>query len=675
MNPASPTEYSSQRMLLHMLAVLGVVLGPHLARLPLWEDLFVATVAGWRLLATLRGWRPLPALVRTLLAVAALAGVYASYGRFSSQVAGVALLVAMAALKLTELKARRDVMVMVLLMYFVLVTHFLFSQEIWTIAYLLGCTVLVTALLIEANHTAAALPLPVTLRRSGAMIVQSLPLMVLLFVLFPRIPGPLWGLPADSGAARSGLSDSMAPGDFDRLVESDAVAFRVRFDGPAPPMRSRYWRGPVLSHFDGRRWTVDRRPDNGAAAILKGKGSPYRYEITLEPQRRRWLFALELPDPAFLPPDARLDAEGQLVARAPVRERRAYRLVSYTDGRLQPDLPAALVRAFLQLPHGYNPRTLALARRWRAEGLDDRALIARALTMFREQDFVYTLHPPLLGRDSIDEFLFDTRKGFCEHYAAAFTVLMRAAGVPARVVTGYQGGEKNEFGDYYVVRQSDAHAWSEVWLPDSGWLRVDPTAAVAPSRIENGLGVALRGTGELPAFLDPGRRGYRWRYELAARWDWINAQWNRWVLGYGPDLQQAFMRRLGLVDWTRMILALTFSTTAVLAGLGLLLLREYAPRPERDPALREWRRMQRRLARAGLVQRPNEGPRDFARRVAATHPEWAADLQRALELYLSQRYLQAPDAQRQRALRRAVAACLAAFKAGRGFPRDRETAA
>jgi transglutaminase-like putative cysteine protease len=675
MKPAPGTELLPRGLLLHLLAVLGVVLAPHLPRLPWWESSLVAAVASWRVLAMLRAWRPPSATLRVLLAVAALLGVYGSYGRVSGQVAGVALLVAMAALKLTELKTRRDVLVMVLLMYFVLLTHFLFSQEPWTVAYLLGCAWLVTALLVEANHGVSSLAPPVALRRSAALIAQALPLMVLLFVLFPRIPGPLWGLPADAGAARSGLSDSMAPGDFDRLIESDEVSFRVRFDGAAPPMRERYWRGPVLGHFDGRRWTVGSRPWNGAPPFVRRAGPAYRYEITLEPQRSRWLFALDLPDPAALPSDAVLDVDGLLLARAPVRSRRAYRLVSYPHDRLQPQLPDALAKVFLQLPPGYNPRTLALARRWRAQGLDGQALIAAALAMFREQNFVYSLHPPVLGRNGIDEFLFDTRRGFCEHYAAAFTVLMRAAGLPARVVTGYQGGEKNEFGDYYVVRQSDAHAWSEVWLPEAGWVRVDPTAAVAPSRIEDGLGAALRGTGELPAFLDPSRRGYRWRYALAARWDWINAQWNHWVLGYGPELQQDFMRRLGLIDWTRMILALTLSTTALLAALGALLLREYTPRRERDPALHEWRRIQRPLARAGLAQRASEGPHDFARRVAAARPDLADAMEGALALYLQQRYLRPPDAKRQRALRRAVSDFLGAFKAGRGFPTGRGTAA
>jgi protein-glutamine gamma-glutamyltransferase len=644
-----------QAVLLRLLAVLAIVLAPHLPRLLPWEAPAVLALILWRLLATLRHWRPLPVWLKVTLTIAAFLGVYAQYGNFTGQHAGVALLAVMAALKLTELNARRDVMVMVLLLYFILVTHFLFSQEIWTAVYLLVCAALITGLLIEANHPETALPLRVPLRLGGRMVLHALPLMVVLFLLFPRIPGPLWGLPNDSGAARTGLSDDMEPDEIQNLAQSNEVAFRVRFLGQVPPEEQMYWRGPVLAAFDGRRWSAGR--SEAVPPPVQFSGPAYNYEMILEPQRRRWLLALDLPLRQGLPGDASLTGDYQLVASADVRERRLYTLTSQARYLLQETLPPAQRDYDLMLPRGRNPQTLEQARQWREQGLDDEQVVAAALTMFHGKEFYYTLHPlKFEGRDEIDEFLFHSRRGFCEHYASSFTVLMRAAGIPARVVTGYQGGHRNEIGDYFVVRQSEAHAWSEVWLPGRGWVRVDPTAAVAPQRIERGLGEALAGTDELPAYLDPSRSGYRLRYLLEARWDWANEKWNRFVLGYGSDLQSELLSHFGLVDWSDMILALTGAIALILGILGGLLMRQFTPRRQPDPVLALWLKAQRRLARAGLRQRDGEGPQDFASRVAGARPELATAMQRICALYLRQRYLQEPDATAQRELGQAVAA-------------------
>jgi len=649
-------EFLPRAVLLRLLGVLGIVLLPHLGRFPLWESLFLAAVVVYRLLATLRQWRPLNRWGRVALTLGSFGAVYASFGNVAGQTAGTALLAAMACLKLTELNSRRDMLVMVLLLYFLLITHFLFSQEIWTIAYLLFCAVLITGLLVEANHPDGALPLRVPLRTGGRMVAQALPLMLLLFVLFPRVPGPLWGLPSDAGAAQSGLPDNMQPGDIQNLIESEAVAVRVHFNGPVPPPEQLYWRGPVLSHFDGKKWDVGYLSE-GQAAPWEASGESYRYEITLEPQRRRWLLALDLPDSTTLPPDAYITASYQLVAHNEVRERRIYRLVSHTHYRIeQAGLSRRERMAYLQLPQGYNPRTLELARRWRAEGKDDAAVIRAVLDMFSGKDFYYTLSPPKLGRDSVDEFLFDTHRGFCEHYAGSFATLMRAAGIPTRVVTGYQGATRNEVGDYYVVQQSDAHAWTEVWLEGRGWTRIDPTAAVAPSRVNKGIGAALEGSGSLPAYLDPSRRGFRMVAMIKARLDWVDDQWNHWVLGYGPEMQQQVLGHLGLDDWSNMILALTIGITVVLGVLSAVLARQFLPRREADPVQAQWLKLRGRLRRAGLEQAPGEGPRDFSGRVAQARPELAAAMSRACGLYLRLRYLETPEPALLRELNLAVAA-------------------
>lgn len=647
------TTYLQTASLLRFLAVMLFVLAPHFVRIPWGETVAILAVLAWRAEAGRRRWRMPGKWVRGTLTLLAFAGVWWSYGRINGQHAGVALLLIMVALKLTEMNQRRDVMVTVFLLYFVCVTHFLFSQEIWTLAYLLIASVAITAALIEANHAGEALPPALTLRRGGSMVLQAVPLMLLMFVLFPRVPGPLWGLPSDSGASRSGLSDKMSPGDIASLIMSDELAFRVRFEGRVPEPKQRYWRGPVFWDFDGREWSEGLPALSQSAVTLEVGGEPFRYEVVLEPHRALWLFALDVPDPAQLPPGARMAMDGRVLADKVVRERALYKAVSYPSYRLDRELPERARRAALRLPRDANPRARALAESWRAQGLDDRAVVQAALQMFRQQEFFYTLKPPLLGTDPVDDFLFKTRRGFCEHYSSAFTSLMRAAGIPARVVTGYLGGSKNQVGEHYVVRQSDAHAWSEVWLEGEGWVRIDPTGAVAPNRVEQDLSSALPLEESLPLGL---RRGSvdAWA-RLQAAWDLTNAEWNRWVLAYGPELQEEILGKIGLTGWRDLMLALTITLAAAVGFFGLLAIRRALPVRNPDAALDAWRQALRSLARDGLLQRPDEGPRAFAARVCEQRPELAVAMRRLVESYLAARYRDAePDAAALAGLREAA---------------------
>ena len=437
----------------------------------------------------------------------------------------------------------------------------------------------------------------------------------------------------------------MSADGLSQLILSDAVSFRVKFTGEAPPMRERYWRGPVLDFFDGREWKDSGSRGGEARHRIDYLGKPVEYEIILEPQRHKWLLALEMVGPHNLPHGTFITERHQLVARQEVRERMLYRATSYPQYRLQFELSRRERAAELQMTRLYNPRTQELAREWREQGLDDSAIAQAALRLFREQEFFYTLRPPPTGRDAVDDFLFGTRKGFCQHYASAFTVLMRAAGIPAHVVIGYQGGEMNEFGDYYVVRQSDAHAWSEIWLEGRGWVRIDPTAAVAPERVEKGLAGADSVAAELPDFL--ARRG-GFVFNLQARWDWANDKWNRLVLAYGPELQGEFLRGFGLRDWSDMILALTVATSLIMGIIGLLMMRQFAPAANQDVALRQWQRALRKLLRHGLIQRPHEGPQDFVQRLAHEHAQAAQAMQPLLQSYLQLRYLDTADAALQK---------------------------
>lgn len=628
-------DYLPHRSLLLLLAVLALVIAPHLLRLPAWESACVVAIVAWRALASMRQWPLPPRLLKLALALAAFAAVYASYGRISGQNAGVAMLVLMLALKLTEMRSRRDVIMVVFILYFLLLTHFLFSQEIWTIAYLLFSAVAITTVLIDAHHPSSPIPLPATARMGGMMILQALPIMLLMFVLFPRIPGPLWGLPSDAGAARSGLSDSMTPGDIVSLIQSDEIAFRVRFEGTPPPPEQVYWRGPVFRNFHFRTWSSAPADLRGTPPTIELLGPRLRYTLTLEPMRSHWLFALDMPDATAIPPEAHIEPAGTLVLRKPVSQRRLVDGVSSLRYRLAADADYEELVANTSLQRGWNPKTVALGQRWRNELPSPEAVVDRALRMFREDAFNYTLQPPPLDRDSVDDFLFNTRSGFCEHYASSFAVLMRAAGIPTRVVTGYQGMERNDLGDYYVVRQSDAHAWTEVWLEGRGWVRIDPTAAVAPERVQRGLRNALGAEEGLPGFLS----GYgTWRYRLEARWDMVNARWNEWVLGYGPEMQAQLLSRFGLADMRNMLLSLTIGVSALLALFGLYSLRRALPPPETDPAVIQWRRLTRKLGRFGYPQGPSEGPRDYVKRVCNREPSLEPVLQPALQAYLQLRY-------------------------------------
>lgn len=652
MKPAAAEQALPRRAVGLVLLALAAAAAPHLGHLPLPIVLFALACGLWRWMAAHAGW-PLPgAAVRVLLAALALSGVSMTFGTVFGRDPGTALLTAMLGLKLLELRGYRDAMLILFLGCFLVVVMAFHSQELPAAAALVGALLLIVAATIDLNHPAAARqgPARLPLRSAGLMMLQALPLMLFMFVLFPRLPAPLWGLPADAHDGATGLSETMAPGSVSQLAGSDAVAFRVTFEEEElPPAESLYWRGPVFWHTDGRNWSGDAQrlpPRPAAGPRFTPAGVPVRYAVMLEPSRQRWLFALDLPYTA--PEGATHTDDLFLLADRPVRELRRYAVTSYSAFRTAALEPRERQRA-LQLPAA-NPRSVALGRSWRDEADSDEALVQRALAHFRFEPFHYTLSPPLLGEDPVDEFLFESRRGFCEHYAAAFTVLMRAAGVPARVVTGYQGGELNPIGGFLVVRQRDAHAWAEVWLEGRGWTRVDPTAAVAPERI-------ARGGSELL-----GRDGARARSGLAGGmvgdllerasqgWDALSIRWDAWVLAYGPDVQAALLGRLGLRSWLALALGMAAALVLVLLLLALALQRR-----RRDPLAELHGRFRAKLARRGVAAAPSEGPMAYAARARARCPELADRIDRITGLYVAMRYGRNYAPQDIRRLRRAVA--------------------
>ena len=618
------------RHTLWLTLALALVTAPHVQRLPWWLSGLVATLLLWRGYIARSRRRLPPRAVLIAIVVAASAGVYFQYGTLFGRDAGVALLVVMLALKLLEMHNRRDALLLIFLSYFLVITNFLYSQTIPTALYMLACVWFITAGMIGINYTRSTKSVLPQMRTSAVLLGQAVPLMLVLFVLFPRVQGPLWGMPADTQRASTGLSDTMSPGSVTDVALSDAVAFRVAFKSAMPESKRMYWRGPVLWDYDGRTWRAPRRAF--ARIRFDARDAPVDYSVTLEPHGKAWLFALDLP--SIVPPATLVTNDFQIVSPRPLVARMRYDMRSYLDYTYGADEPQANLDRALALPSGFNPRTLELARTLRERHKSDAAIVEAAYSMFGRERFIYTLAPPPLGVNMVDEFLFDRRAGFCEHYASAFAVLMRAAGIPARSVTGYLGGDANPSGDYLIVRQADAHAWTEVWLRGTGWVRVDPTAAVSPARIERGIGAA--DVAGVPLFMRGDNAIMR---QLRLSWDSLANSWNQWVLGYTPERQRSLLTRVGLDDATWRTLAglLLAATGAVILVVAFFTLRRLKVRID-DPVVRVYLAFCRKLAAKGLARDAAEGPIAYGERVSASRPELASRVRDFVGLYVKLRY-------------------------------------
>jgi len=603
--------------------------------LPNWVStaLLVLLVLAWLVLWrrwTMNRW------LRTLLTLGMSALVMLEFGvgmggGFGRDTAG-ALLAVMLLLKLLELTSVRDGRAVLCFSLFAIFAAFLQDHGPLILGMALLATLLVLATLARMAEieTPAQAPLrAITVRprllRIGKLAALSLPLALVGFFLFPRLANPLWSLPQNSDEARSGLSEEMSPGDISSLFLDDTPVMRVRFEGNTPPSSAMYWRGPVMASFDGRRWSRWPGLSNLDQPSVELLGTPLSYEIEQEPTERRYLFALDLP--AAAGPNQRLSYERSLIADKPLIAVTRLSLQSHPQYLLDLSLNRTLKGWFRQLPDGFNPRTLALAQQWRAEGDDDEAIIRRALAWFNAE-FTYTLNPILLGRDSVDDFLFNTKQGYCEHFSSSFAVLMRAAGIPARIATGYQGGSLNSLADYVVVRQSDAHAWTEVWLKDRGWVRIDPTSAVAPERIERGVG-ALGANARM-------QRG--WGRTLFEAADWMRRGWNDLVLGFDATKQSQLLLPFGVktADWPQLAIALISA-----AGIAMFITMFMLLRPgkdQRDALARAYAEFQRRLAKRGGRKAASEGPLAFAERVQPLFPADAAQIAALSMRYARQRY-------------------------------------
>jgi len=621
------------------LAALLCTAAMNLHHLAWWCLPLLVLASALHLHASLRGHAQPGRWARAGLALLLTAGVLASFRTLNGLAAGATLLAAMTAAKLFEARTVRDWFVISGATLFLLLAACLDRQQLWRLPlYALNLwLVLATLRGLAGGENLAAAPL---LRGAARQLLYAVPLAVVLFLFFPRLPGAFWALPGDE-AGVTGLSDEMSPGRIARLVESDEPALRARFAGAPPPLIERYWRGPVLHDFDGYTW---RRHRGGAGALpmdpaahsaLQFSGPSYHYSMTLQPNLHGTIVALEMTRPPELPNTYYSD-DFQLVSRRPLSQAQAFELNAYPHAASREPLSGPQRRMDLQLPANRNPRARALALRLRAAASGDADYAARVLGYFRDGGFEYTLTPQRLGADAVDELLFDTHQGFCGHFASAFVDLMRAAGVPARVVTGYQGGEWNSIGSYLTVRQSDAHAWAEIWLDGRGWVRADPTAMVAPERLSRPLLDFGAGFGSAAARTV---RAAPWLNGMAQAWDALNAWWQDDVVGFNFATQLNIAGWLGFGDrdWQTLAIALG-------AGMGLWLLwiawslRRLARAARPDRLTRAWTRIDRRLARAGLERAAHEGVLAYCERIARSHPSIAAALRPLARSYVALRF-------------------------------------
>lgn len=624
------------KLRLTLSALVGLAALPLLAEM---EPQIAAFTAGALGLGVTISFLPLLTPGTWLLAALTLGGianVLHAYDTLLGQ-GGVSLLLTMSALKTLEIRRERDLRVGFLLVLFLIVTAFLFDQALSTAVLLAVLLVLALALIIELTRGTGGSAWRQSLRLALLLTVQAIPLAVILFVLVPRIAAPLWQLELGTRAATTGMSDSLEIGSITRLTPSDEVAFRVHFEGPAPAANELYWRGPVLWQTDGRRWERATWGLQASPPALQKLDALVHYEVSLEPTAKRWLFALDLPLTA--PTDATLTSDHQILADHPVTERRRYRLSSATR-YVMTELFAEERLAALQVPSGVTPRLRELVASFAQPSAEPESVVEQALRFFREQPFYYSLAPPPLGEHAVDRFLFETRRGYCEHFASSFALLMRLAGIPARIVLGYLGGAHNTLSGHFLVLQSDAHAWTEVWLEGRGWTRVDPTAVIPPGRIES---LATLGwlTREAPVrfrLMEMPGLGQRFGRGLSQIVEAINAGWHVWVLAYSKEHQGALLRSLGLdlVEHAGLLAGAVIGCGLFILGMSGLL--QWHTTREPDPAQRLFTRFCRILARQGVARNPREGPLDYGRRAGRMRPELAPTIDRVIGSYLPLRY-------------------------------------
>ena len=621
--------------LIKLLIAIGVLLIiPHIAGLPSSFILIAFALLAWRALTL---WMPKVLPNKWLLLPLAIGlgfFVLKTYGMSLGRDASSSLLILLMGLKLLESRTPRDAQAVIYMSFFILITPFLFEQQIMVALYALFIFYLLLLALVINNSQSTSLINPPLLRLSGLVLLQAFPLMLIFFVLFPRMIGPLWAMP-DEQSAVSGISNTINPGSVSNLALSDETAFRVRFNSPAPQQKNLYWRGPVFWETNGQSWTLTppKKDSFKQATPLAKQNSDIHYTLMMEPHHQFWLYALDLP--AAAPKTARLTHDHQLVLANKLSRNISFDIRSSTQGVITGLSDNDLKRA-LKIPNNTDPRTLALANQWVQTSPDKSAIVKRALQFFNDE-FYYTLKPPSLGKNPVAEFLFETKRGFCGHFATSFATLMRIAGIPTRLIGGYQGGVYNKVGGFYNIRQADAHVWTEVWLADKGWVRVDPTAAIAPNRIEHSIDPSLqRINSDINFLLNPPEGIHEWIQQIKWGINSFDYYWQNAVLAYGPEKQLDFLSKFGISDWVGMVKWLAIlSVSTLLISLSVVLLRQ---KKADDPVQKAYLALCRTCAKKIGLRFPHETATDYFNRAIKDYPEKTEQLKTLGTLYLNTRY-------------------------------------
>lgn len=625
-----------RKKLLPVLIGIHMVALPMYTRLPPYVLLLIVAFTIWTLLIISGRVQQPVRFIRILLAAAVVMSLIVSYGTIFGQMPGTSMVLMLSFLKLFEMKQKSDVLMVVFLGYFLIASNFFNTQSPWIAVYVFIVVIYLTSLLISFSDRLSTTTIQSRVRLSLRMVLQAIPLMLVLFILFPRLSGPLWSLPKDSKSASTGVGDEMTPGSINDLISSGAVAFRVQFEGEVPEPKDLYWRGLVLSHYDGRTWHRNDLPvDTRLTDIFTFPETKIiKYTVNLEPHGRRWLYSLEnllTNDSGYV-----VTRERQVVSRDKIDRLVSYSMQSgfgvlvkglYSDDRVKN----------LQLPEGVHPHTLSWAKELRQKSGSDQGYINSVLNYFRAEGFVYTLTPPLLGDNAMDDFLFNTRQGFCEHYSSAFVYLMRAADIPARVVVGYQGGTINPLDNYMIVRQSDAHAWAEVWLQDKGWTRFDPTSVVSPGRIEHGITNAGLEEDRLPSFLvSENSLLMKMRFQL----DSFNHNWNKWVIGFNDKKQRELFEMLGFrnIEKSKLFLWMVIIMTLSGALVALWVFAAKGKKGKEDIAAYYYSVFCKKLEKSGLVKIPSESADEFLVRAVEVLPEQERMMRLITYYYHAARY-------------------------------------
>jgi len=659
----NPVQQVPRNALVWIILCLFALVAPHAARLPFWVLVVYVVGVVWRLQVHRGRWSFPGRWVKVAMTVSGFVGIYASYGTLVGLEPTVALLLTAFALKFIELSQRKDAYVLLFLGYFICITEFLFSQDLLITLYSALTVLLVTTALVALHQPAQHQFNRGSIRIAGVMLLQALPLMVVLFFVFPRF-GPLWTVPIKTHTAKTGMSDFMKPGDVASLSQSADVAFRVKFEGEIPPKSALYWRGLVFSRLEQGVWSAlgyydvpitEQRPPE-----VTTDGRPLSYNVIMAPTQQNWLYALHYAKSSS--PGVMQSHDYRLFSPGPLESEYMYNANSWPDVAVETELSDWRRNIETKLPPEGNPRTRKLALDIRGTVESDEAFVDRILEKFNREPYVYTLRPGVLrDRHQIDEFMFQSRRGFCEHYASAFVYMLRAAGIPARVIAGYQGGEVNPVNRTVIVHQFDAHAWAEVWLPGRGWVTFDPTAAVAPQRIEYGLEEAMASEGSFLAAepLSPLRyRNVPLLNLLRLRYDALTYQWQSWVVNFNSAQQFELLHSVFGEISVRLFATLLLGSWALVllpVAISLFLRRDTNPV---SPLEKHYRIYCDRMARLGLKREPGETPGNFAQRASGGIPAYSDQLWRITGLYNELAYAgtSPPDASHAAKLREFIQA-------------------